>query len=551
MISHHLAHAYHTYYMSGFNECAVLVCDLAGSATIDGKDFSLPFTNWYTTMTSADTATALQSENLSIYKAKSGRLELLHRGFALPHVASDSMIQSPASLYENVSRFVFGGGDAYGQLMALAAFGANSEGLDPEDLVHIEQETEIRFKNDWQHGVSWVESPMRHARLAYSTQVATEKACITYAKLAKRLSGSESLAVAGGVFLNIPTNSRIADSGLFERYYVPSSPHDAGVAVGCSFSTASSSPKPKKTSAANSDRLGRSYGSSVIASALAKYGNFLQEVLLESQNASLAKLLLDGAIVARWNGRAEFGPRALGGRSLLASPCLLSSKERLNQIKGREQWRPVAPIVGETAFDQIFTGAKDSYYMSYTHRVREKLVDHLPALLHEDGTTRAQVLKSEWDLELSELLEQFGILSGVPVLVNTSFNGKGEPIVETPEDAILTFLRLAGIDYLILGTQIYCREKMWVPALLAQKIQLSESAELRVTLAGKVLCYSAHVGASTIRLTSESHEFLSRAVSAVKLGNVFEQMDLTPNEAWLKTLNILIGSRVLDCLPMA
>lgn len=160
----------------------------------------------------------------------------------------------------------------------------------------------------------------------------------------------------------------------------------------------------------------------------------------------LAERIADGAIVAIFEGEAEFGPRALGHRSIIASPLRLENWRRLNELKGREPWRPLAPIVLAEEFERHFDGCPpDTHYMLFNARVKGF---DLPAVTHRDGSARVQVAVPEIGF-VHDLLEAFRALTGVGVLVNTSFNRRNEPIVETPADAIEAFAAMR-LDYLYL-----------------------------------------------------------------------------------------------------
>ena len=162
-------------------------------------------------------------------------------------------------------------------------------------------------------------------------------------------------------------------------------------------------------------------------------------------------MLADGAVVGWFQGRSEFGPRALGNRSLLADPRSAEIKDRLNaRVKHRQAFRPFAPIVLHERAREIFEGDEDSPFMLLAKDVRPEWRERIPGIVHVDGTARVQTVRRETNERLWRLLKEFEALSGVPVLINTSFNVKGEPMVETPRDAVDCFL-LTGIDYLALG----------------------------------------------------------------------------------------------------
>ena len=163
-----------------------------------------------------------------------------------------------------------------------------------------------------------------------------------------------------------------------------------------------------------------------------------------------AKLLADGNVIGWFQGRSEFGPRALGNRSIIADTRKAEMKDILNKrVKHRQAFRPFAPIVLAERVNDVFEATSDSPYMLLAMRVRPEWRDKIPAIVHVDGTARVQTVRREENERLYQLLKEFDALTGVPVLLNTSFNVKGEPIVETPDDAMECFLT-TGIDYLIM-----------------------------------------------------------------------------------------------------
>lgn len=455
VVSHHLAHAWHALAGSGFRDTAVLVADLAGSSTTDGLDFVLPFAAWYDRITSAAGAVRLKTECLSIYNAEEDNLHLIERQYGVPHIQPYSFVWSPASLYDNIARRIFADDHAHGQLMALAALVDESSATAPSGhpLVRLDG-PKPTFTNNWQHLVPQRLSQAEEVALAAACQDAFTRAILHHAERALALTGRNRLAVAGGVFLNIVANSRLAGLVGPGRFFVPSAPHDAGIAVGCAFLGSRFLARTTCVPPC-SDRLGPRWADDAIVGEAQAFDLF---AAMENYNCETVTIeLARGRIVGRWHGRSEFGPRALGARSILATPLDAASKERLNRIKGRQPWRPVAPVVIAERAADFFDGPWPSPWMLYAHRVRDEQIAHLPALTHPDRTTRAQTLDRAEDVELYGLLEQFNVVAGVPILVNTSLNGRGQPIIERPADAIRFFLGAAEMDALIVGSAILRR----------------------------------------------------------------------------------------------
>lgn len=461
VISHHYAHALSALGCSGYARAAAIVMDLAGSTTVDGQDFALGFSEFHERVTGMRQAGRTRTECVSIYDIDERAAILKHREFCIPHNTPEIFVNSLGSLYDNAARAVFDKENAHGQLMALASMGGmTSSPARIDDMVEIRDDAAaVQFRNDWQDGFAVHANDLDNIALAHAVQATTEAVTLHYARLARRLCRADRLVAAGGIFLNILANTAIEDSGIAEGFYVPSAPHDAGISIGCAFhgwrQLARSHRLPTGTTGPASDRLGTAYPSSRVEAALASRRHL---VFAEpADTANIAARLHAGGIVARCVGRAEFGPRALGGRSLLASPCHAGSKMKLNNIKSRQPWRPVAPVVAADDLKRFFSGPTVSPYMNRAHLLAPEHREALPALEHPDGSSRAQTLAEDDDPALFELLQEFERLSGYPVLVNTSFNGPGEPIIETPEEALAFFLAHEEIDCLILGDQLVGR----------------------------------------------------------------------------------------------
>lgn len=499
VLSHHLAHSHCGFDASGFDQAAVLVCDYAGSGTVDGEDFALPFEDWYARLCSHERAFVVSTECLSIYRAdRDAPHQALYRDYNIAHPGQPSFVYSIAGLYENVAQYAVGKNNAHGQLMALAAYGQRVDkgAYDPGPLVEIDTDDRVHFRNDWQHAVPRTPTFEQRARLAFRCQEATELALLAHARRAKVLTGCDELVGSGGVFLNILANTRLSQDSPFRRVYIPSAPHDAGVAIGCAFYGARR--LGERTTRVRTDRLGPEPRELDIEAAFQKYGPFVRRRSFTDEDVLSA--FARGQIVARLNGRAEFGPRALGGRSLLASPLANDVKDRMNRIKGRQEWRPVAPIIARTRIADFFDGPADSPWMTKSQRIRPEHVERLPALVHPDGSTRAQTLSEEQDPELHRWLLELERQTGYPILVNTSFNRGGEPIVEGPMEALDMFLCRPDIDVLLLGPWLVERDDPF-PELGPKAVRLGENVFLTTAFHHNEPHYNVTNGRRTWRVT--------------------------------------------------
>ncbi|MEQ9412578.1 MAG: carbamoyltransferase C-terminal domain-containing protein, partial [Cyclobacteriaceae bacterium] len=320
-----------------------------------------------------------------------------------------------------------------------------------------------------------------HCDLAYSIQAVTEEIVLNLAQEAKNLTGSANLCLAGGVALNCVANGKISQAGYFNKIFIQPAAGDAGGSLGAALAAYhiyySKEYKPNSgTDGMHGGYLGPEYSNIDIQQMARKYNAKFRSFSNNKELCqSVAALLDDGSIVGWMNGRMEFGPRALGNRSILGDPRREEMQKRLNlKIKYRESFRPVAPSV--LAEDAAFYFEIDHYspYMLMVQplrapfrnklpiefnemSLRDKLYtprSSLPAITHLDFTARIQTVHKETNAIFHELLTCFKQTTGVGMLVNTSFNVRGEPIVCTPEDAYRCFMR-TDMDYLVINNQLF------------------------------------------------------------------------------------------------
>jgi len=286
-----------------------------------------------------------------------------------------------------------------------------------------------------------------HADLAASVQTRLEEVILELAGwLHEAAGGPRALAMAGGVALNCVANARLAARGPFETVWVQPAAGDAGTALGAALHVStvdgqSVEPMPGAD-------LGRGYTNAELESVLR--GARIRYSRPASIAAEAAEVLAANGVVAWYQGRSEYGPRALGHRSLLAHPGDAANTERLNEVKGREQFRPVAPMVLADRAGQLFEGVLPSPYMLFVHRVREGWRDRIPAVVHVDGTARIQTVDPATEPLVADLLTEFEARTGLPVVVNTSLNTAGRPMVDTPREALELF-GSAPVDLLAIG----------------------------------------------------------------------------------------------------
>jgi carbamoyltransferase len=254
------------------------------------------------------------------------------------------------------------------------------------------------------------------------------------------------------VALNCVMNARLRDEGPFERIWVQPAAGDAGTALGAAlWVDARERGDDERRYRMDDAYLGPSYDDAEIEAFL--IWSKLPFRRLDDIAEKAAALLADGRILGWFQGRMEFGPRALGARSILASPVEADMQARLNEIKDREDFRPVAPVVLAEAAGDWFVDAGESPFMLFVHDVRPDRADRIPAVRHVDGTARIQTISRDQNPLYHDLIAAFARRTGVPVLVNTSFNTRGEPIVCTPRDAVECFWT-SPLDALVIGSYL-------------------------------------------------------------------------------------------------
>lgn len=461
-ISHHLAHAYSAFAVSPFEEGVVMIVDGVGSYQSDVME-SYPAT---------DTATPLARESESYYRFKGTELECLKKVWMEPDrgFLSDEFYNMPGlgALYSRASTYIFGDWNKCGELMGLAPYGRHDQVKHLLELADGRLQVP-RWTGDFKQphifdGSSWEKSPaMRHWEdLAWRVQDDTENVLLARARWLRETSGAKNLCMAGGVALNCVANGRVAREAGFDNVWIQPAAGDDGIAIGCAYYGWLEILKQRRSFVMDHSYVGKPYSEQEAASALRKFLVRIQVDAKRSDNVcrDTAKLLADQRVIGWFQDRSEFGPRALGNRSLLADPRKPEMKDILNsRVKHRQAFRPFAPIVLAERMKEVFEGEEDSPFMLIAKPVRPEWRDKIPAIVHVDGTARVQTVREATNPMLYRLLKEFEALTGVPVLINTSFNIKGEPIVETPEDAVACFLN-TGIDNLILHDTVVAKTAM-------------------------------------------------------------------------------------------
>jgi carbamoyltransferase len=445
-IDHHLAHAASAYYFSGFDKAATMTVDGAGELT----------------------ATTLGY-------AEGGRVEMT-REILFP----DSL----GFFYSTVTDFLgFEHMDGEYKLMGMAPFG-DPKKIDISELIRYRRGTyrvnddycyavrRKRYKKDKWYSRKFVErfGPPRqgdglgepYIHIAAAAQAKLEEITIRLVEdhLTEALKRSEGrLCFSGGCALNVKLNQRLIEHPLISELWVQPASSDAGIPLGAAALVAAENGDPIEPM--THAYFGPSYDP---ASCLAVFENSPHQVRrCGSITAEVSRLLAEGHIVAWFQGRMEWGPRALGNRSILGNPTLRGTADRINEIiKFRETWRPFCPsILKERAFEVLDT-AHDSPFMTFSFPVREAWKKRIPEVVHVDGTARPQFVARQDNPRFHELLRAFEKRTGVPLLINTSLNRRGEPLVCSPQDALRMFEE-SGLEYLAIGDSLITKVRAKAP----------------------------------------------------------------------------------------
>jgi carbamoyltransferase len=291
---------------------------------------------------------------------------------------------------------------------------------------------------------SVLELGVKEKNIAASIQSELEKVYGWYASEAVRITGHRNIALAGGVALNCSANGMLLDHGIVDSICIQPAANDSGAAIGAAVLMLDEiAPGLLRT-----PYLGPQFSRDEMFSLLGKVkASFTEpeDIYLES-----AKALENGKVVGWFGGRMEFGPRALGGRSILADPRRREMHSTVNNIKAREMWRPLAPSVLEEGAGKFFSSGRKSPYMLIRDYVKAEKASQIPAVVHVDHSSRLQTVSKGFNPRYYKLLDSFRLLTGIPILLNTSFNDEKEPIVCSPLDALKTFYG-TGMDLLVLG----------------------------------------------------------------------------------------------------
>ncbi len=438
MVEHHLAHAASAFHVSPFDEAAILSIDGTGE--------------WTTTLYA-------HGKGNDIRKLKE---------VYFPNTLGD--------LYTAVCVYLgFMPCSGEGKVMGLAAYGDPNPWYEPmREMVRLKGEGDyvldtrnflfhVKGEQEW-YSPRMVqvfgpprrpEAPIekRHEDIAAALQRVLEECVMDLVGYLKRATGSDRLCLAGGVALNSVMNGRILREGPFREVSVQPAANDAGASLGAALYVYHCIHGGARGYVLDSAHLGPEHSEDEMLKAAGASGLPAQEMPVEDLVPRVAEALAQGKIVGWFRGRAEFGPRALGARSILADPRRKEMKDILNfRVKHREPFRPFAPAIPLDRCADYFERGYPSPFMLLVYQVLAHRREEVPSITHVDGTARVQTVDKRIDPVFHSLVDEFGRRTGTPVILNTSFNVRGEPIVNSPEQAVACFLG-TDLDALALGNR--------------------------------------------------------------------------------------------------
>ncbi|HXM48136.1 MAG TPA: carbamoyltransferase C-terminal domain-containing protein [Pyrinomonadaceae bacterium] len=459
VIPHHLAHAVSAFATSGFEESAVLVVDGIGSTIED--------------LTAAEIAVLKEPisegwETVSLYGAADTTINPIEKhataGYDWFTLNGPAMakFRSLGTIFSTAAEQIFGESLDAGKVMGLAPFGVAD--IPPEEFYELidgrfvfSDKVPFRF----QHRERWPLHEVEYGNLAASAQAALEKALLYLVNHLHDLHPSDNLCYAGGVALNSVANERLIRETPFKNIYIIPAAEDSGPAIGAAYYGLWQLVKKNERRKLIHDALGRKYGAVEISEAISETPG-VEVVPTTDFISDTVELLCAGNSIGWFQGRSELGPRALGQRSIICDPRRVDAKDILNRkVKFREAFRPFAPaiLLEESANWFEWEGfSAESPYMLRVAGFKEDKKHLTPAVMHVDGTGRVQTLTSEANGSFYDLVKRFHEKTGVPMLLNTSFNIMGMPIVETPQDALLCLLA-TGLDYCVLENVIVSKRE--------------------------------------------------------------------------------------------
>jgi carbamoyltransferase len=461
--SHHLAHAYSSYFCSPFSESAILVADVFGSYTSNGTEAESGF---YAEGTIIE---PILKTYQKLFSAKKPQVEAYYSLTYIYNFISLALGFSMGKYNPSMGEVV----TEAGKTMGLAPYGKPVR--DWPDIVEIinnkigtSRFVQLALDNKIAKIRKGLLVPIVkpkhdklnqfHKNLAHKAQEELEKGMIYLGNRLFEMTGSENLCIAGGGGLNSITNKKILDHSPFKHIFIQPAATDDGIAIGCALYGWHTLADGKNRFPLKNVYLGRKYPQEEIRASLRRHKILKRALTRNELICRTAQYIAAGKIVGWFQGGSEFGPRALGHRSILADPRRPEMKDLVTKkVKHRESFRPYAPSILLECTAEFFDLSCPSPFMLLVSKVKEDKGREIPAVIHVDGTARVQTVTRADNELYYELIKEFYQLTSVPVILNTSFNIRGMPIVETPDDAIELFFS-TGMDVLVLGNYLFHKD---------------------------------------------------------------------------------------------
>ncbi|WND32867.1 carbamoyltransferase C-terminal domain-containing protein (plasmid) [Streptomyces sp. BB1-1-1] len=520
---HHYVHALSAFWASGFEEAAVLVVDGDGTWTEEGYEAETAYT-----FTRTGRHSTILKNRYAPVRTDFGAENLFNPGLGW--------------MYEYITTFLgfyntrAGVPDA-GKTMGLAPYGGPRPELAGEWFHLGEGRFDFRPFLDWIVGMGYAEflndqsfslvpdsaNISSFAKdLAWKVQSELERGMLGLCGEVQRRTGQRNLCIAGGVGLNAVANGVLARSGIFDRIFVQPAAGDNGQAVGLAYYGYVNAGKARDLKPISHSYTGRGYDTTAIVEYLDAVGASYEVIDTDGLTDRTAAELAQGAVIGWFQGGSEYGPRALGHRSILADPRPEDMRDRINQqVKMREMFRPFAPSVLESHVNKVFdtSTAADTRFMLSCCPVREEWQQMVPAICHVDGTARIQIVAPDVDEQYHRLIASFFETTGVPLVLNTSLNIRGMPLVETPADAIQCLLS-SDLDALYIhNIRVVYPEHERIRPDLAPGWTVAENEGRSVLTNGE----------RTLSVTEEEARLLCRFDGARSLRDAVEAAGLKPD----------------------
>ena len=446
-VPHHLAHACSVFYSSNFDESVVMVCDGAGNRHDGDTAEFFQKCGWNIN------AASNEIEAETGYHFSNDSIKLIYKRWQTRNGANQKL--SLGRMYWETCVHVGMGFLDGGKLMGLAPYGEKL--IKPMNVIKT-------GGDDFHIDLNLIKSLPSgsfedNAKTAWIIQNSLEETLVWLANTFYRYYPSPNVCVSGGIGLNSVSNERILRESPFENIFIAPASNDSGIPLGCAF-FGYYHVLGGKTRHEYKPYTGRPYSDDEIALGLQQYSDQIKFIKSTNPSHDVAQIISDQKIVAWYQGGSEYGPRALGHRSILCDPRQAEMKDILNhRVKHRESYRPFAPSVLYEEAHRFFDLKSECPYMLQIVEVTEEGKRAVPAITHVDGTARLQTVRREQNPEYYDMIKAFGEITGVPVVLNTSFNVAGEPVVETPQDAIRCFLG-TDIDVLVLGDYLVQKQQV-------------------------------------------------------------------------------------------